>query len=149
MQLTSWNNTKLVPCHQSTLSTTSCPLGFSYDGAKSNINSDINNLIMIHTGGSNEWFIVFFIMSHFLCVSDSCLLDKSRTLWEGGSQRSWPGAILTGPTEAGKVNMCGEQHMVWAQKTLIKTPSPILWEAQVPGKGLRGFSFALSLMWTT
>lgn len=83
MQLTSWNNTKLVPCHQSTLSTTSCPLGFSYDGAKSNINSDINNLIMIHTGGSNEWFIVSFIMSHFLCVSDSCLLDKSRMLWEG------------------------------------------------------------------
>lgn len=108
MQLTSRNNTKLVLCHQSTLSTTPHPSGFSYDCAKSDIISDINNLIMIHTGGSNELLIVSFIVYRFLCVSDGCWLDKSRKLDEGVHGAAGLVLRLMGPAEAGKVNVSSE-----------------------------------------
>ena len=147
MQLTSWNNTKLVPCHQSMLSTAPCLSVFSYNHAKSNINSDINNLIIIHTGGSNELCIVSFIMYHFLCVSDSCLLGKIRTLYEEGFREQLAWLCVQEPKQR-RWTCTHVKMIVWAQRTMTRTPSPVSWEAQVTGKGPWDFCLVLSLTWT-
>ena len=47
---------------------------FSYNHGKSNVSFDVNDLMMIHTGGPNELFTVPFATHHFfiLLVTDVC-----------------------------------------------------------------------------
>lgn len=63
---------------------------------------------MIHAGGSNELLIVSFTVYRFLCVGDGCLLDESRTLYEGVHSAAGLVLRLMGPTETGKVNVSSE-----------------------------------------
>ena len=90
--------------------------------------------MMIHIGGSDELFIVSFIVYHILCVSDSCLLDKSGMLCEGGSRSSWPGSVFMGSTATGKVNIHGHQDYSFSSEDLVQDPFPRTGEAQVAGR---------------
>ena len=73
---------------------------FSYNHGKSYVNLDINDLVMIHTGGPNELFTVPFTTHHFfgLLGTDVCwikaesLNSRDKT---GDIPGSWPGSIFS------------------------------------------------------